>query len=223
MRPESLWLKVLRALPLLLALSAGSAQAAVYTGVWDPAFGAPFTNLGWRGNADFFVPDSCTPEGTVDVANAPSCGGQARVTLAQVEFYDLRSTAPHPDTIATLAFDPESLVIGTLRYVDGALTQLSTNLSNAVLPLGSLADYVVSPSTSFMLQFSLEGPRLAYQTCPPTNGGCVFGGFNDGAAFPPLFTITRVSSAVPEPTTAWLGGLALLSLLALRQRKSARR
>ena len=26
---------------------AGSAQAAVYTGNWDPAYGAPFASLGW--------------------------------------------------------------------------------------------------------------------------------------------------------------------------------
>lgn len=35
------------------------AQAVVYTGVWDPAYGGAFANLGWRATADLYVPNAC--------------------------------------------------------------------------------------------------------------------------------------------------------------------
>ena len=34
----------------------GSAQAAIYTGNWDPAFGSFFPDLGWKATATFDVP-----------------------------------------------------------------------------------------------------------------------------------------------------------------------
>ena len=37
----------------------GSAQAAVYSGNWDPAYGGMFPNLGWKASATFDAPASC--------------------------------------------------------------------------------------------------------------------------------------------------------------------
>src|SRR4029453_15640182 len=39
--------------------SVGTAQAALYTGKWDPAYGAIFPNLGWEASAVFDVPAPC--------------------------------------------------------------------------------------------------------------------------------------------------------------------
>ncbi len=42
--------------------SLGTAQAAVYVGKWDPAYGAPYNGspaLGFTGQAKFYVPDGC--------------------------------------------------------------------------------------------------------------------------------------------------------------------
>lgn len=201
---------------LTLGLAAGSAQAAVYTAVWDPAFGAPFANLGWRGNAAFFVPTSCEPAGTADISNAGACGNGAIVTHADVELYDVNA-AGQP-TLATLDFNASSLVIGTLRYVNGELAQLTTSFSDVVFPAEDLSALGVVSGVGFFVDFTLSGPRLGWITCDL--GLRCESGFNDGTNFPPRFTITR--AAVPEPGSQWLSGLALLGLLVARRATKGR-
>ncbi|MCW5634780.1 MAG: PEP-CTERM sorting domain-containing protein [Rubrivivax sp.] len=205
---------------LVAAAVGGSAQAAVYRGVWDPAYGAPFTNLGWRGTADYFVPDTCLPGGTVDLDNTYDCAGAAIVTSAEVEFYDVN--AGGQPTLATLVFDPQSLIIGTLRFVSGELTQLTTTNSNYLAPDADLSAFGVSWNTEFSLLFTLDGPRLAWRECyysdyhysthhyPPKCAS----GLNDNQQFPATFTITQV----PEPGTLALAALALLVLAPRRVR-----
>jgi hypothetical protein len=190
------------------------ADAAVYTGIWDPPYGAPFDGLGWRGSAGFFVPDSCKPTGTADVSNSGACGGLAAVTAGQVELYDIND--PGRPTLAALVFDPQTLLIDTLRYVNGALVQLDSSLADFVSPQADLTRFGVSPSTEFALQFTFEGPRLAWAECD--GRACQFGGFNDGAQFPPELVITELRS-VPEPATLGLVGLALAGLAAGQYRR----
>jgi hypothetical protein len=79
----------------------GTAQAALYVGAWDPAFGNPYPNLGWRGSVTVFVPPSCDQAGTTGTvlvnnlpsATGPSCNGNAQVTSAQVVLYDLNNAS----------------------------------------------------------------------------------------------------------------------------------
>lgn len=197
-------------LVVALAGVVGQAQAAVYTGVWDPAFGAPFTNLGWRGTAQFDVPDSCEPTGTADISNAGACGGLAVVTQASVELYDIR-TAGTP-TLATLSFDETTMLIGTLRYLNGALTELTTSASAQVTTSVDLSAFLVDAGTLFSLDFTLTGPRLGWAACRDTANICSRG-YNDGVNFPPTFVITRV----PEPATLALVALALATLVWVRR------
>ena len=206
--------KGLRGLFLALACVAGTAQAAVYTSVWDPAFGAPFANLGWRGNAAFAVPNACTPSGTADIINATACAGAAVVTHAEVELYDVNESGQ--PTLVTLDLDEATLVIGTLRYVGGALTQLTTSWSDAVLPGVDLTAFGVSASTRFFLEFTLGGPRLGATNCSRTAANCETI-FNDGVNFPPRFEITQV---VSEPASIWLAGLAVLGLAQASRRRA---
>lgn len=208
---------------LLIALCGGAAQAAIYVGTWDPAYGAPFANLGWRGSAQYYVPNYCEPLGTADISNVPACGGAAAVVSANVELYDV--TAVGQPTLDTLVFNPASLVVGTLRYVAGELTELTTGYSNLVGPAVDLSAFGVSPTTDFFLDFTLAGPRLGwYETecninidgfAAPQDVQC--GGSNDGVNFAPRFTITEV----PEPAALWLAGSALLALLPARRRRRA--
>ena len=199
-------------LAALVLLAAAPARAAVYTGIWDPAYGDPYTNLGWRGTATFFVPDTCKPTGTADVNNIESCGGLAAVNAATVEFYD--TTDETQATLATLVFTPSSLVVDTLRYVNGGLTELLTSLSFFTSTPVDLSNFGVAADTFWSLQFTLDGPQLAWGTCARTNPQCTVGGFNDAAQFPVNFRITEI----PEPATPWLVGAAFAALAALRRR-----
>ena len=221
--PLSSWL---RRATLLLAVFTGSANAAVYTGVWDPAYGAPFANLGWRGTAEYFVPDTCVPAGTIDISNSYDCSNAAIVTQAQVEFYDIN--AGGQPTLSTLVFNPASMIIGTLSYVAGELTQLTTTGSNFLAPDADLSAFGVSWNTEFSLFFTLDGPRLAWQECydyeyrttSSSYNDCECpGGVNDAAQFPATFTITRV----PEPGTLALACLALVALAPRRLRAALSR
>lgn len=189
-----------------LSLVTGAADAAVYTGVWDPVYGAPFTNLGWRGTATFAVPDSCEPSGTADISNTLNCGGAASLTSAAVEFYDASSTGQA--TLDTLTFNPASMLIGTLRYVNGNLDQLTTSSSNAVYAGANLSAFAVTPSVAFFLSFDLGGPHLSWLDCSNEKNECLRG----TNSFAPQFSISRV----PEPGSLWLAGLAGLAAVFLR-------
>ena len=214
LRASGFSLRWVRPLVLAAAALAGQAQAAVYTGGWDPAYGAPFTNLGWRGTSSFAVPDSCEPAGTADISNATACGGLAQITSAQVELYDTQDAGQ--TTLAQLVFNPSSMLVNTLRYVGGDLTQLTTSVSNLVDPIEDLSAFGVAATGSFFLQFTLAGPQLGWKLCSIRQTTECASGFNDGAQFPPQFTISRV----PEPATLWLCAVALLGLVVPRRSRA---
>lgn len=211
---------------LACAMAAGPASAAVYTGVWDPPFGDNFPNLGWRGTADYFVPDSCVPAGSADITNSPACGGLAAVTRATVEFYDTRDSATQPGTEPTrrtLVLDPATMLVQTLRFVGGELAQLETSLSAPVRLISGLADFGVAPNTEFQLQFTLDGgPRLAWRDpiCQRAGNTCELA-FNDYTKYPPQFRIG--AAPVPEPATAALVAIAALGLALVSRRPLTRR
>jgi hypothetical protein len=207
------------------ALCAGAAQAVSvsYNAVWDPAFGAPYTNLGWRGAVTLAVDETC-----IDSGEGISCMFEsAAITSAQVTFYDTTAgsgdTAP---TIATLNFNPSSMVIEALNYVGGTLTGLITDFSNFIDPAADLSDFNVGSHDQFALFFEATGPRLAAQQCYSYTYAAYDGGsycsedllFNDNVSFPPQnFTITRV----PAPASLWLASLGLLALVTVRRVRRA--
>ena len=72
------------------AMSGGAAQAAIYTGNWDPAYGASFEGLGWKGTASFFIPDACLASSGW-IANTDGCaGGGMQVLGANVQLLQPR-------------------------------------------------------------------------------------------------------------------------------------
>ena len=198
----------------------GYAQAAQYVGKWDPAFGAAFPDLGWRGEATFFVPDACLAnEGFV--LNSGACSGMKLVS-AEVEFY--RVSDPADATLETLFFDtPSSLVFG-MTISDGDLAGVVGTFGyyvDSTLPLAG------GPNTEFNLSFLNDVAVLDFLTW----GRCrhLFGdyacvkkwGFSDlnPADGTPFLTFTAVSTSVPEPASAALIVLALGMLAVLTRRR----
>ncbi|CAD5372471.1 putative PEP-CTERM domain-containing protein [Rubrivivax sp. A210] len=212
----------LRSTMLLAAVAAAPAQAAIYTGVWDPAFGAPFTNLGWRGSATFTVPGACTAPRDEEEEPLAVCAA-ATVSNARVFFYDIRNAAR--TTIATLTFADGTLPVSAISPPGGPLSAIATNLSPFLNPVAEdptfdLSPFAIGPNTAFALQFTLSGgPQLHYRSplCT-TQTSCNPTGTNDATTFPVQFAITL--NSVPAPATPWLAGTALLGLLALRRRSA---
>ena len=221
----------LAAVAVTACVFAGAAQAAVYNGNWDPAYGSPFVNpnginLGWRGITQIYVPDSCVLVGTGVVNNVADCGGLAAVQSALVQLYDVDALGQ--PTLNTLNFNPASLTISNLEYLSGNLAGLQSSQSSFVF------DNVVE-NVEFSMQFDfidvcVEGcitvPRAGAGALDAPNGTTdgpkLFWQDDQGGSgvnsITPTITFERV---LPEPA-----GLALaLSALALAgwSRRGARR
>ena len=138
----------------------------------------------------------------------------AAVQAATVQFYD--TTDPDKTTLVTFGFDPVSLTIGTLRYVDGALTELTT-CSNFVVPDADLANYGVGANDFFSLQFTL-GPDPGLGFLQRRHPAATSGASNDAANFAHLRHHRR---PVPRARTPPLAGLALLMMAAFGLRSRA--
>ena len=110
----------------LTVAAVGSAHATYVVGSWDPAYGAPFTNLGWRGTSTSDIPADCLALGNVGtVLNNGAVCSLMSVVSARVEFYDL--TDPTQTTVDTLFFDSAVAVSSIfLDTVTGALNGLPT-------------------------------------------------------------------------------------------------
>ena len=95
---------------------AGSAQALLFTGKWDPAFSADFPDLGWQGEAKFFVPDACLSlDGWVSNSDPCSMSGM-RLLGAEIDFYRLSDPA-NAAFHETLLFDEPSSTVASMKML----------------------------------------------------------------------------------------------------------
>lgn len=130
---------------LALALPA---QAAFVQGDWDPPYGVPFPNLGWRGSATIDVPLACLGLSGTVVNDTLSCPLMT-VVDATVEFYD---TALPAVTVETLDFD--SLVAVDRIFVNaGQVEAFALDGTGRVLSTSPLA---ITSTTLDQAYFSLD-------------------------------------------------------------------
>ena len=123
----------------LMVAAVGPAHATYVVGSWDPAYGAPFTNMGWRGTSTSDIPADCLALGNVGTVlnNGLSCPLMS-VVSAQVEFYDL--TDINQTTVDTLDFSAAVAVSSIfLDTATGALGGLDLRTLAPVLSTTSLA------------------------------------------------------------------------------------
>ena len=190
----------------LLLAAVGPAQATYVVGVWDPPYGLPFVNLGWRGASTSNIPAACLALGNVGTVlnNGAACPLMS-VVSAQVEFFDL--TDPFQTTVDTLNFSSavavSSIFLDTVTGLLGGLDLVSTAPVLSTTPLavtGSLQAYF---SLEQVTIFSgTTRARLYWSTNP---GGVGVMGVNDEELFPADVDV-RV---VPEPSSLALVLIAL--------------
>lgn len=212
----------------------GQAHAVQFVGEWDPAFGSPFPNLGWRGEATFEIPAACLSLNGNVWNNDPCSANGMKILSAEVEFYDLDTPSVPAET---LLFDIPSTSVLSMTVSGGLLTGV-----NGLFPYFVSSSLNIAGNSDFQLSFVDLTPGLANllgqpedpfallaYILPSCNHGftvcMIFGkaGFSEvqaggsGGGGNTFMTFR----AVPEP-----GSLALmlpaLGLLALvRRRKSA--
>ncbi|MGZ8273271.1 MAG: PEP-CTERM sorting domain-containing protein [Burkholderiaceae bacterium] len=190
-------------LSFLAALAcAAPVQAAYYTGDWDPGFGPAFPELGWRGEATFFVPDACLAK-TGWVFNFAGCSSFGmQLVSAEVDFYKL-SDPSNPAFQETLSFGTASDAVLKMKIVDGALAGVIGTFDyflSSTLPIAG------APYTDFVLFFEGDYARMLYVSKPddgwPSIGLSSLNPVSGGSSF-----ITF--RPLPEPGSLALVGLGL--------------
>ena len=195
----------------------GTAHAALYTGSWDPAYGAFFPGLGWSAKAVFDVPASCLAINGNYLPVSGNCAG-FDVLSAQVSFYN---TADPGTNLGTYNLDTDVTVTG-IDIAGGALTGVYTDHFDYFIPSLGLAG-----GGMYSFSLILYGGNLAQliyanpQTASPFCATIAVPGETCGMSENPavgVFTATPI----PEPETflLMLAGLGAIGLSARKRRRA---
>ena len=200
----------------LVLTAAGAAQASYVVGTWDPPYGTPFTNLGWRGAVTLQAANACLVVPGVVVNNGGFCPLMT-VVSATVEFYD---TSGPPVTLETLDFTNDVMVtllsVGAGNQADG-FALASTGAVPGTHPLAMLGSTPIS--------FALEVQFVPGQSEAVLRWGTASTGELLGRNDPRFPAYLRIATqpeptGLPEPTTLALTGAALAALALARRRRA---
>ena len=191
--------------------AAGSAQAAVYTGVWDPAYGAAFPGMGWTASGVFNVPDACVAD-----PDAASCGFS--ITSMKLNFYDTDA----PDVpVESIALNT-NVHIDSLVFSGSTFVGINTSYFAAVTPTSAVAG---GGDASFsLILYNGTQAQLLYVDPSSESQFCgVPGVSHPGCGFSATSAVGTITAAVPEPGTYALmaGGLGVLAWVARRRQRGA--
>lgn len=185
------------------------AQALYVVGRWDPPYGVPFTNLGWRGEATFEV-DACYFTLGNGQFNNGACGGTGSISVvdARVDFYDTADNSAE----GTLLWTSGLPSVLSVTFGGGIVTGIATGLfawQFGPSAFENIDDY------EFALKFTGDSVILKNRICEQYKyDKCkefdVGSSANSGSDRPALTFAT-----VPEPQTlllmlAGLGGIGLI-------------
>jgi len=199
----------------------GSAQAAIYSGNWDPAFGSFFPDLGWKATATFDVPASCLALGNQNYVPTTSgpCAG-FNVLSAQVSFYNLADPGVN---VESFTLNP-SVIVNSVDIAGGKLVGLDTGFFNYFVPTTPIAGggnysfslYLHYDGTQSLADLTYANPHGTAPTCgytPQMYPNAVCGASERSA-------VGTFTTAVPEPETyvLMLAGLAAVGFARRRRR-----
>ncbi|MDQ2927681.1 MAG: PEP-CTERM sorting domain-containing protein [Caldimonas sp.] len=195
--------------------STGSAQAALYSGRWDPSYGSIFPSLGWEASAVFDVPDGCLALGNGN--NIPINGSCASfsVVSAEVGLYNVAS----PSTILQ-SFDLDTnVIVNGINIAGGQLTGIDTGFFDffvPALPIAGSGDYSFS-----LILFGGDKAQLIYADPTATSPGCAFLSVDGASCGVSAVAATGVFAPIPEPGTyaLMLAGLGAIAFAVRRRRR----
>jgi hypothetical protein len=225
-RAKSAFLHAVFAVVAVLG-GAGSAQAAVYTGHWDPPYGGIFPDLGWKGSATFILPDACLGL-TGSFANAAAgCGGGGMQVLgATLEFYNSTTDPAGLNVLETLHLGNAPLVNGMTIATVGGVTNLLGAETGFFNPVKGSIPEAEFGGNDYYFHLILTGntASLVYTLGASDSPGCALfaapGSPFCGISQTPAHTV--FTPAIPEPSTYALFGAGLMALWSMRRRLRVR-
>jgi hypothetical protein len=195
------------------AALAAPAQAALVQGDWDPAYGVPFPELGWRGTTIIDVPLACLALSGTVVNDGVSCPLMTMVG-ALVQFYDIANPVP---TVETLDFggavDIDRIFVSGGYVTAFALDSTGLVLSGVPAPGGDLA--------YFGLDIDFAGDITEAVLTWYEGIGNPAGGRNDPGS-PAIVHITQ-SAGSPPPSPVSLPATLALALTGIALLGATRR